>query len=564
MRRWVSLLLPEPGQRRWLLLALLLASIAAVAAAGLLALSGWFITATGLAGLGLLASLDIFAPGAGIRAFAVGRTVARYLERLIGHEATFAQLAALRVRLFSSLLGFDVMALQKMRRGDTLARLTGDVDTLDHFFLRLASPTIATLALTALVAAGLYWLAPGLGMIVAVMLLVLGPLQLLALQAACRRPGVSLAHAAVEQSTGLAETLSGMAEIKALGQARQQVEQASRSARLRLGFEFGLRLRESLARFGLALVGNLSIWLVLGLGLMLFEAAELTAPQVILASLAVVAVAEAWPGLAAGWSFFETSRQAGKRVLALERNSQAAIYGRMRTSFDQPIIMDRVSFRYSPAADPVLDDLSLVIEPGEHLLVEGPSGCGKSTLGMLLARMAQPSAGSIRIGAVDYQQVEPACFRKQLGYLAQQPVLFQDTLGHNLRLARPDADDSLLQATLESLELGDFLRRLPDGLDSWLGEAGHTVSGGEARRLALARLILGDFRVLVLDEPTAGVDLATSLKIAARLEPWLAGRTVIMLSHDPKSLPGFSRRIVLEPWAAGREFTPRAEVRPCP
>jgi ATP-binding cassette subfamily C protein CydC len=191
----------------------------------------------------------------------------------------------------------------------------------------------------------------------------------------------------------------------------------------------------------------------------------------------------------------------------------------------------------------VLESFSLEIDAGERIALIGPSGAGKSTLAMLLMRQLDPDAGTVELSGVDLRQLDPDGLRRHIGLLAQRPVLFRDTLAENLRIARPDASDGELMHALEIAGLGNFVAGLEHGLDTWIDEAGSNLSGGEARRVSLARLVLTDCPVVILDEPTTGLDAATAQGLAQTLDRWLQGRTAVMITHDPELLPRFDRLV---------------------
>jgi ATP-binding cassette subfamily C protein CydC len=213
----------------------------------------------------------------------------------------------------------------------------------------------------------------------------------------------------------------------------------------------------------------------------------------------------------------------------------------------QRLTLQNVTFGYRADLPPVLEDFSLDIAAGERIAVVGPSGAGKSTLAMLLMRQLDPDAGTVRLEGADLRQLDPDGLRRHIGLLAQRPVLFRDTLAENLRMARPAASAGELMHALEVAGLGGFVAGLEDGLDTWIDEAGSNLSGGEARRVSLARLALTDCPVVILDEPTTGLDAATARGLAQTLDHWLAGRTAVMITHDPELLPRFDRVIRLGP-----------------
>lgn len=539
------------GRRRgWLLAGIGLMLLSLGAGVALLALSGWFITACALAGLGAIAALDIFSPGAGIRLAAVTRTVSRYFERLVTHEATFRLLADLRGRLFERLLALDEAQLRALGRGDTLNRLTADVDTLDHLFLGVIGPGVTALALTllAVVLAALF-IDPWLALWVAVPLLLANPL----LAEWTRRRGRQSSRALVDALPTLrreaGDSLEGLTDVLAfdLGDRQRATIEARSAAMIRL--QERLQRLDALGQSGVMLAGFVAAWLALALGLALLEAGTLSGPMLGLVTLGVLALGEAWQALPAAWRRLEQCRGAVVRLEALggghSPNGPLGTLPKGPFGECPPMSLEEVRFGYRAGLPPVLQDFSLEIAPGERIAVVGPSGAGKTTLAMLLMRQVDPDRGTVRLGGTDLREIDPDALRRHIGYLAQRPVLFRDTLAENLRLARPGASDSELRAALEIAGLGPLLARLPEGLETWLDEAGSNLSGGEARRVALARLVLADSPVVILDEPTTGLDAATARDLAATLDGWLGERTTVMITHDPSLLPRHDRVVRL-------------------
>lgn len=533
------------------------AALAALAAVGfallLLGLAGWLITASALAGIGVLAVLDVFAPGAGIRAAAVGRTAGRYLERLIGHEATFRQLARVRTTAFGRLLASPVAALEALSKSDALNRLTRDIDTLDHFIPRLLLPSVAAAGATLAVLAWLIAWQPAAAWIVAGAFGFASAVVVLPGTLAARGPGERLASARPQMRARLNEWLGGLAELVSLNRAAERARQVLAPARRQVEALRAQRRIEALMQGGIQAAGYAGFWLVLLFGLERYAAGGIGAPALAAVALVMLALVESWLPLAAGWSFFETLRRAAARVDAPAGSSSFAFVGQTggRDAIPRQAALEAhgVGFRFGGSGPLLIDGLELVLAPGERVALAGASGCGKSTLARLLAGVYSPDRGRVELDGTPLHEYDERALRRHLGLMLQQPMLFNDTLAANLRLAAPKADDARLVDVLHLLELAPLLDSLPRGLDSWLGEHGRAVSGGEARRIALARMLLADFPVLILDEPTAGIDPATARRLRDNLEPRLAGKTVVMFSHDTDTLPHFDRRLTM---ACGR------------
>ncbi|SEM26342.1 thiol reductant ABC exporter subunit CydC [Halomonas caseinilytica] len=546
------------GRRRGRLLtgaALML--LALVAALGLLALSGWFITATALTGLvlasGGAAMLDVYVPGGGIRAFALTRTVARYLERLYNHDTVLRLLADLRGHMFAVLADLDAARLSRRRASDWLNRLTADIDTLDSLFLRLLAPAlVALLAILGLSAFLALW-APSVGLATGVMLgliwcwLTLGQARLGL--AASRRRVTEL-----ERLRGrVIEHLSGMAELESHGALPEQrrrldtIEARLRDDQRRLG---------RLSALGTALAGltvGLTWVLALWLGAQLWASEALSGPLMVMMPLAVLAMSEALMALPMAFTQFGATQAAAERLNALEasrRPTKTLPDGHLPSAGPLSVDLERIGLRYPGALTATLDDFSLHLAPGERLALCGPSGVGKSSVAALIAGQLVPDSGCVRLGGVDIEHAEGQALRRRLAMLTQGSELFDDSLAANLRLGDPAASDEYLWRLLDDVELGEWARTLPRGLETRVGEGGRRLSGGQARRLALARLMLRDPGLVILDEPFTGLDAGTARRLAERLDAWLADRTVIYLSHrrddEAMPLPGVTQTLELQ------------------
>ncbi|MBB3140691.1 thiol reductant ABC exporter subunit CydC [Halomonas organivorans] len=544
---WLRLL----GRRRGRLAAGAgLMSLALAAALGLLALSGWFITATGLAGLALAAgaalTLDVYVPGGGIRGFAVTRTVARYLERLYNHDTILRLLADLRGRMFAVLAGLDGRSLAQRRASDWLNRLTADIDTLDSLFLRLLAPAaVALLAILALAGFLALW-SPAAGLSVASVLgvawswLTWGQARL-GLAASRRR------IAELERLRGrLIEQLQGLAELETYG---------SLAARRRHLETIEARLYDDQRRLGhFAALGSALAGLAVGLGwlsalwlgALAWQAGALSGPLMVMMPLAVMALSEALAALPMAFTQFGATLAAAERLNALDdaRRDAAPQTGTSLPDGALALSLEEVSLRYPGALSPVFDGFSLALAPGERVAVHGVSGSGKSSLAALATGQLVPDAGAVGLGGLPLADIAAQDLADRVACLTQHTELFDDSLAANLRLAAPEAETSRLWAVLATVELADWAQALPRGLDTRVGEGGRRLSGGQARRLALARLLLRGPGLVILDEPFAGLDSALAARIAERLDAWLAGRSVLYLVHERTTqacLPGVCR-----------------------
>lgn len=529
-------------------LAALLGVLTLLASFGLLSLSGGFITAAAIAGASTASAIafDIFRPGAIIRLFAIVRTAGRYGERLASHDAVLHRLADLRVQAFSRLTLLAPEPLTRYRDGDLLQRMVSDIDALDEAPLRAWLPSLqahavvlAALCLITLAEPALAWIAaPGL-----LAALWLAPWWFARY---ARRAGERLAHQAALRRERLIDLLRGLTTLRLSGALPAWRNAWNALDRDTIDAQFRLRLREALAQAGVVLLVGLTAWGVLAAGHRPLIDGSLSGPWLAAASLAALATLEALAPQAGALIALSRSRAARHRVDALLDQPVAVHFP---ASGPQPaargeLEMADVQFRY-PSRDAGVSVSRLHVHAGERIVLEGPSGGGKSTLLALMARSLDPDAGRISLDGVDLRAYDEASLRQRVAVLPQRPHLFAGSLRDNLRLGDPTADDTRLRAALSAVALEHFLDQLPQGLDTLLGEYGHGLSGGEARRVALATVLLRDARLVLLDEAFEGLDAATAAQVASGIDAWIGDATLIVVSHRPLRFSSTVRRLYL-------------------
>ena len=539
LRFFLALARPD---RWWLRLGAALAALTLLAGIGLMSVSGWFVAAAALSGFGAA-----IAATRGVRGFALLRPLSRYGERLATHEATFRILARLRVWVFRTVAPLAPGRLAELRGGDLLARVTGDVDALDGLYLRLVTPAIAAACGVIAVSVLLAFTAPlALPGVLALFLACAIGLPLLAARAG-RDAGARIAEAGALARAEAGDLAAGLAELKAYG-ADVRVR-----ARLEAACAQWSESRRRLSRLALANAAVLS----------------LAGPLALVTAIALAAAGGAGPALSAlagfaAFALFEAAAplvQAGEaagRTAAAARRLRAL--GEMEPAVGAPqdpcslpagsgLSLRGVHFTYPGRSAPALAGIDLDLDRGARIAVVGASGSGKSSIVRLLMRFYAPDAGAIAMDGADYGRLDPAAIRTRLALVDQRAELLSASVRDNLLLARPQAGQTALWAALERARADRFVRALPDGLDTWIGEQGALVSGGQARRIALARAFVKDAPVLLLDEPTEGLDAATEAEFVAALEDWLgerADRSVLIVTHRPALLAPAREIVVLE------------------
>ncbi len=508
-----QLLLAQPGK---LIGGALLAALTAVAGMALLGLSGWFITATSIAGLHASTAIlfDVFGPSAGIRLLAIGRTGSRYAERLVTHDATFAALAGIRVQLFRGWSRPEAASRLLRQPAKLLFRLTADIDALEALYLRLLVPAFTALcvALLAGVALGVMQWQLGLGL-AAWLLAAGGGISWVVAQRA-RRPAIVRSRAIEKLRSGTIDLVAGQTDLVMAGRVDAQCVALGQIDGALAQADVALQRLETAAGAAYGVAGSATLAGVLLAVAALVQQQMMTVPLATLALLIALTAVEPFAGLRRG------ALEAGRMLLAMRRLAPRLDGNEVALPpFDAApgLRLDHVSAAHAGSHIAILHDVTLQIGEGERVALIGPSGAGKSTLLALAARELAPLSGTV---------VAPrACL------FTQKTELFQDSLRDNLRLADPSASDAQLWAALQSAGLDDEVRALAGGLDTLLGEGGLGLSGGQARRLALARLFLHESTLWLLDEATEALNAQVAIDVLQRLRARSDGRSLLIATH---------------------------------
>jgi ATP-binding cassette subfamily C protein CydC len=530
------LLLPLYARRKGGLLLALFCALATVAAGvGLLGVSGWFLTGAALAGAGGM--FNLFAPSALVRGLSFLRIVSRYADRVVGHSATLRLLADLRATVFGALIRLTPRQLARYRSGDLVARMTGDVDALDTVFLFVLAPLATAILGGAVLTAVLGMWVPAAALAFALALMtacVLVPWWLLR---AARKPGVAAQESAAGLRAAALDAVDGHADMVAL---HAQAQTAAHFERLCEASAQARRTQARVAARGqwfLQAAAGISVLALLWFGLATHEAGGIEGPVLVGLLLAVIGIFEVAGPIMRGASRMGSAMSAAARIRDVTQSQpdMQDPVAPLALPLHGALELNDVSFRYpargAERAAAVLDGIDLRVEPGERIAIVGASGAGKSTLLHLILRLEDPLAGQVRFGGCDARDAAQADWHRRMALLSQDAPVFLGTLRTNLLIGDPDADDATLWRALDAARLGDFVRGLPDGLDTWAGETGSQLSAGQARRLCLARALLSPAAVIVLDEPTAGLDAAAQADFFNDLEGAVRGRTVILATH---------------------------------
>lgn len=522
--------------RRDIALSVALLLLTALAGIALLAVSGAFLTAAALT-FGVLTGFNYFSPSAGIRALTVTRILSRYGEKLIGHEATLRIARDLRVWFFGRVLRLTPMQQGRLRNGDLMARLLDDIDQVDGLLVRALGPLLALAGAGACAIAAAWWLYPPAAALLLALAAAAGAAVPWRVAHGQRPREAALAEARSELRARLHETYHGATDLAAVGASEAWLRRvvdatdalATADERRRQRLAAGESLHMLVGAVGLVAM----LWLV-GDGVAAGALRPGAAAGLFFLAFGVL---EVWAGAGLAWQAWLAARVSMARVdaIAAQAPSVADPERPRPVPEEGELRFERVAFAWDAAGRPVLDGLDLVLRPGERIALSGDSGAGKSTLLALLLRSVDPLRGAVRYGGVDLREFAQADWHARIAWLPQNAPVFAGTLRANLLLGSDGSrdrakDDARLWEMLARMRLDDWARDR-GGLDLWLGESGATVSAGQARRLALARALLRAGPLVVLDEPTEGLDHDTAQAVLDGLPEWLDGRSLIVVSH---------------------------------
>lgn len=527
-------------------LGVILAIVTLLASIGLLTLSGWFLAASAVAGVAGLYSFNYMLPAAGVRGAAIFRTAGRYAERLVSHDATFRVLAHLRVFTFTKILPLSPGGIAHFRQADLLNRLVADVDTLDHLYLRVISPLVSALVVIILVTFGLSFLDVKLALTLGAIMLVLMLLLPVIFYRAGKPAGRELTALRSNYRMQLTSWLQGQSELVVFGaqsRFRQQLNDIEQRWMLRQQQQAKLTgLSQAMVIAAAGLTVTLMLWLAAG-GINQFPQPGALIALFVFTPLAAF---EALGPVAAAFQHL------GQVIASAQRVSQIIDQPAEVTFPSQgPLAGERVSlslknvnFTYPGQPLPVLKNINLDVRAGEHIALLGQTGCGKSTLLQLLTRAWDISNGALEINGHPVADYDEATLRNMITVVSQRAHVFNTTLRENLRMASPQSTDEQIADALKQVDLHVLLEN--EGLNAWLGEGGRQLSGGEQRRIGLARALLHDAPLWLLDEPTEGLDAETEQHILALLHKHCQNKTLLLVTHRLHGLEALDRICVME------------------
>ena len=530
-----------------LILGLLLMILGLGSSMALLTVSGWFLAATAIAGLGTL--FNFFYPSASVRGLAIGRTVARYFEKLVTHDATFRILAKLRVQVFSKIIPLSPAVLNRYRNSDLLNRLVSDVDTLDSLYLRLLAPFFSAVFVITAMTIGLSFinvpLALGLGAFLLLLLIAIPTI----FYRLGQQFGERLIQTRAAYRTQFLEFIQTQAELL-LFNAEEQLK--AKMVTIEKNWQADQDKEAKLSGFSTALVMFLNGLLVCGMLWFSSQADfgddEYRMAFIALFTFAALAAVEIIMPLGAAFLHIGQVIAAANRVTEIVEQKPLVEFNN-NAKFEEKVNLisaKDLSFAYPEQEDPVLKNLTLDLHQGQKIAILGKTGSGKSTLLQLLVRNYDTNQGELLLAEKPISAYSENTLRNQMCFLTQRVHVFSDTLRQNLQFARLEKiSDEKMTEVLNQVGLGKLLEQ-EQGLNLWLGDGGRPLSGGEQRRLGLARILLNNAPILLLDEPTEGLDRETERRILRLILQHAENKTLIMVTHRLTAIEQFDKICVID------------------
>ncbi|NVZ08772.1 thiol reductant ABC exporter subunit CydC [Allochromatium humboldtianum] len=547
--------------RVWMLVGTLAAILTLLANVTLIAAAGWFLTAMAAAGAAGVA-MNYFTPAALIRGSAMIRTAGRYGERLVNHEATFRLIASLRVWFYQHLEPLAPARLQQYHSGDLLSRIRADIDALDNLYVRVLVPVAVANVSIVLFTIFLLFYHPLLALSGLTFLVLAGVGLPIWSQARGLVPGRRIAEDEAALRTAVIDGVQGLAELTLYGAAERQAQHIDSLSRRLIADQTRLSSDHGLTQAAVGLCASLSLWVLLWIAIPLVDDGRLMPPQLAMLALFTLASFEAVAPLPQAFQMLGRTLAAAHRLFAIVDTEPAV--AEPSTPSPRPERFDiefaDVRFSYPDTPRPAVSGIRLQVPQGTRAAVIGATGSGKSTLFNLLLRFWAPDSGSIRVGGHDILDFHGDDLRRHIAVVSQHTHLFDATIRENLLIANPDAPQAAIEAACRVAQIHDFIAELPEGYDTWVGETGVRLSGGQGRRIAVARALLKDAPILLLDEPTEGLDAATERDLMQALDTLMVGRTVLLITHRPAGLDWVDQVLVLD---QGRELA-RGDVSVVP
>ncbi|MEZ8282770.1 cysteine/glutathione ABC transporter ATP-binding protein/permease CydC [Vibrio splendidus] len=535
-------------KKHWfgLSLGMLLAFATLSASIGLLTLSGWFISASAVAGLTIAReTFNYMLPGGGVRGLAMSRTAGRWGERVVSHNATFKLLTDLRIFFFKKLAPLIPGRISNLRDADLLNRLVADVDAMDHVYLRLVSPVTVGMFGIFFLTLFLMWFDSSLGLILGSILLIMLLVWPILFYKLGKRNGGELTQNKADLRVTTLDWIEGYSELTLFGAEERYRNAILETQQKLMANQFVNANLTGMASAALMLFNGLTLVLMLWLAA---DGVGGNAPDPFIALMAFATMAsfELLMPIAGAFQHLGQTLSSARRLNEVILSEPEVQFAEEKLDINKPldITFSNVTFNYPDSERSVLNAVDLTIPATNKVAIVGQTGSGKSTLIQLLTRYWDPKKGYISIAGIELTQWNESQLRESISVVSQRVDILNGTLRDNLLIARPEATDDHLANILKDVGLEKLLEN--NALDSWLGDGGRQLSGGEKRRIGIARAILHDAPILLLDEPTEGLDKQTEHSIMTLFEKHFEGKTVIFITHRLIGLESMDSIVLIE------------------
>ena len=542
----------------WIALAVLLGSLTIGSSIGLMAASAYIIASAARHP----SIADLVVAIVGVRFFGIARGGFRYLERYVSHYVNFNLLARLRVWFYSAVEPLAPARLMQYRSGDLLTRIVGDIETLQNFYVRVLAPPLVASVIAAFMAIYLASFSTTIAAVVLLFMVLAGGVVPLAVRRLSRGASRSLVRVRAELNAHLVDGIQGIADVLAFGREQSQAHRVSALSRELARLQTRMASITGLHDAVGGLFAHLAMWATLVIAIPLVASGRLSGVYLAVLALAVLMSFEGALALPVAFQYLESNLQSARRLFEIAdvRTRQLVIPSEARNLSDEyarPFASLRVtngdcgirvadlSFRYAPDEPLALDCVSFDLRAGKRLAIVGPSGAGKSTIVNLLLRFWDYDTGQICIGDRELREYSADAARQLFSVVPQPTHLFNASIRDNLLLARPQATEAELIDAARRAQMHDFIASLPQGYDTTIGEQGLRLSGGERQRIAIARALLKDAPILLLDEPTANLDALTERDVLRAIRASTTGKTTLLITHRLVGLEDFDEIIVL-------------------
>lgn len=523
--------------KSWLISGTFIALITSLASISILTLSGWFIVSAAIAGTmapdGVAIAFNYMQPAAEIRALAMIRTLGRYGERVVTHDATFRVLAGIRSWFFSKLIPLAPGRLAMKRSADMLQTMTQDIDALDALFLRLFLPIIVILLAGGVIVGFIAYYSVQLAMIVLAVLLITAILIPFIFNRVGERGARKITLLSAKFKVIQIEILQSIAELNTFNAYTIYKERLLKISEQLLATQKQNNHLSALSTAITLFLSQVTVLITIVITAILFQEGIISGVVLVMLVFCILAIFELVMPLSESMQMLAKTQAAAKRIRRIAN---------LKPFVPEPlepveigsigaIEVKNLGFRYSSRSNWVFRGINLHIPYGSKIAIIGESGAGKTTLLQLIMHFFNPQLGGIEYAGVGYKKISSDQLLKRFALLSQQTELFAATIEQNIRIAKPEASEYEINLAIRMAGLQEFVEQLPDGLNTWVGEQGVNVSGGEARRIALARVYLKDAPILLLDEPTEGLDSDTENDVLNALEQITENKTLILVTH---------------------------------